>query len=72
MFKSINEKNLAKITEYIGSDNNGKKTIQPIDSIVLIFCGGPQDIELQNVFKLSFGYDQNTKIWAEIGLNPFY
>ena len=38
---------------------------------MLIFGGGLQDIDLQDAFELSFGYDQNTKIWAEIGLNPF-
>ena len=71
MFKSVYRNNLGKLTDYITSGNNEKKTIQPTDIPLLIFGGGPQEIDLQDAFELSFGYDQNTKIWAEIGLNPF-
>lgn len=38
---------------------------------MLIFGGGHQDIDLQDAFEFSFGCDQNTEIWAVIGLNPF-
>ena len=66
-FKSMYRKNLSILTE---ERITLKKAIQPIDIPSLIF--GCEEIPtLKNAFEMAFGVDENIKIWATIGINPF-
>ena len=57
LFKSVYQDNLVKLTEYRVSDNSDRKTIQPTGIPLLIFGGGPQEIDPKNSFEDSYGFE---------------
>ena len=44
--------------------------MQPIDIHILIF-GQDETPRLKSAFDAAFGFEENLKIWATIGINPF-
>ena len=46
------------MTGYRVSDKSDKKTIQQYDIPLLIFGGGPQEIDMKNESEDSFGYEK--------------
>ena len=59
IFKSVYQDHLVKMTEYRVRDESDKKTIHPNDILLMIFGGGPQEIDPKNTFEDSFGFEKN-------------
>ena len=69
-FKTKYRNNLSKLTEH---RVKMKIPIQPCDIPLLIFGGSDEEsgVVLENAFQGSFSCECNTRVWAEIGLQPF-